>query len=497
MLEAGQTFAHFKILSHLGTGGMGEVYLAKDQKLHREVAIKILLADYFDDAERLQRFEREAKTAAQISHANAMGIYDMGKTPHPVSGKEVQYIVMERVHGTPLFEFLKERQLGLGRTIRIAEKIAAGLSAAHKLNIVHRDIKSSNILVDGDGNPKILDFGLAKPVDSLLAGADPIDTVSQELTKEGKIVGTISYMSPEQARGEKVDARSDIFSLGVLVYHMVSGEFPFSGPSQVATLAKILEAAHRRLPNVPPELQRILDKCLQKDAADRYQSAADLVVDLRNLRRQVDSGISDSISEMSSVGGPAATRIFEIKMSRKAKLWSLAGFVFVVGLIMAIIDNSKEQDDVLAVLSFENKTGNPDLDWMETGLPEILTTDLAQSEVISVVSRERILDYLNHQRRSGAIDGGKNFEQLGDAVAEAVRKSLQGVPGAAELLKDMKARGPAGSSGRYDHATKLDAARSLGATSVLSGSFYKMGTRSASTPAWRILPPVRSCWERK
>ncbi|MBU8934451.1 MAG: protein kinase [candidate division Zixibacteria bacterium] len=491
MLEAGQTFAHFKIMRPLGAGGMGEVYLAEDQKLHREVAIKILLADYFDDAERLQRFEREAKTAAQISHANAMGIFDMGTTPHPTTGKDVQYIVMERVHGVPLFEFLKERQLSLGRTIRIAEKIASGLSAAHKLNIVHRDIKSTNILVDDEGNPKILDFGLAKPIDPVQMGDESTDTVSQELTKAGKIVGTISYMSPEQARGEKVDARSDLFSFGVLVYHMVGGDFPFSGPSQVATLAKILEAKHVPLPNVPPELQRILDKCLQKDPSDRYQSAADLVVDLRNLRRQVDSGISDSITGLSSVSGQAVKQVFVSRLSGRAKLWSIVGVVFVIALIVAIIDNTNEasqpvidtfpveaiEGDALAVLSFKNKTGDPEFDWMETGLPEILTTDLAQSATISVISRERILDYLNHQHRTGEIEGGEGFDQLGDAISQAVAKSLEGVPGAADALKEIRAQARGKSSPRYDHAAKLEAARTLGATNVLSGSFYKMGDK--------------------
>ncbi|RKX27898.1 MAG: hypothetical protein DRP47_05765, partial [Candidatus Zixiibacteriota bacterium] len=491
MLETGQVFAHFKILQQLGAGGMGEVYLAEDQNLHRQVAIKILLADYFDNPEHLQRFEREAKLAAQISHPNIMSIYDMGKAPHPSTGKEVQYIVMERVHGRLLFEFLQSHQAGLSQVLRIAEKVADGLTAAHKLNIVHRDIKSVNIIVDDEGNPKILDFGLAKPLDPVQMDNNDTDTISQELTKAGKIVGTVSYMSPEQARGEKIDGRSDIFSLGILLYHMITGNFPFSGPSQVATLAKILEARQEPLQNVPPELSRIVDKCLQKNATDRYQSAADLVVDLRNLRRQIDSGISDSVSGMSSIGGPAVKQSFLNRLSRKAKLWSIVGVVFCIALIAAIIDDSDEssqpvidafhadavEGDALAVLTFENKTGDPDLDWLETGLPEILTTDLAQSASITVISRERIMDYLNHKQRADNVSGKEDKTNMAEAIREAVSRSLEGVPGAQEALKTARAQIRGTSSGRYDHAEKLEAARSLGAANVLSGSFYKLGDK--------------------
>ncbi len=447
MLTAGQTFAHFKIIKHLGSGGMGEVYLAEDQKLHRQVAIKILLADFFNEPERLRRFEREAKTAAQIMHPNIMAIYDMGEAMLPDESRKVQYIVMERVQGTPLFEYLQTKQPDLGDIVRIAEKIASGLAAAHKLNIVHRDIKSSNILVDDEGNPKILDFGLAKPLDPVQMDDDTenTDTVSQELTKAGKIVGTVSYMSPEQARGEQVDVRSDIFSFGILLYRMATGEFPFSGPSQVETLAKILETKHEppsgKKTGIPLELERIIDKCLQKNPNDRYQSAADLVVDLRNLRRQYDSGISDSVTGISKFSGrKTKTKIYSLSWT-KLLVGVLVLAVLVVGAVKLFhntnpgtLQNTETSGNTLAILGFENKTGDKSLDWLQTGLPEILMTDLAQSEAITIISSDRIRDYLRTKHSD------QDIKQL-------------------------------------TYSDRIKAAKFLGATNVLSGALYKLGSK--------------------
>ncbi len=193
MLNPGQMIAHFKVVKKLGEGGMGEVYLAEDQKLNRQVALKVLPADYFDDAERQQRFQREAKTAAQISHANVMAIYDIGAVADPTTGREMNYIVMEHVQGEPLTDYLQHHPNDMATVVRLAEKIASGLAAAHKINIVHRDIKALNIVVNKDGEPKILDFGLAKPLDAFQWGDkdDSTETVSQQLTKAGKIVGTV------------------------------------------------------------------------------------------------------------------------------------------------------------------------------------------------------------------------------------------------------------------------------------------------------------------
>jgi len=444
MLNPDQMIAHFKVVKKLGEGGMGEVYLAKDQKLNRQVALKVLPADYFDDAERQKRFQREAKTAARISHANVMAIYDIGAVTDPTTGREMNYIVMEHVQGEPLIDYLQHHPNDMATVVRLAEKIASGLAAAHKINIVHRDIKALNIVVNKEDEPKILDFGLAKPLDALQWGDkdDSTETVSQQLTKAGKIVGTVSYMSPEQARGEEVDLRSDIFSFGVLLYKMATGYLPFKDSSPVSTLAKILEARPEsprlKNQNVPTELERIIDKCLQKDPGDRYQDTRDLVVDLRNLRRQYDSGPTGSISAVSDVSA-AVPRVRTSKLS----VGRLALLVVALMALAAIVTNWFRTDggeyipalrageNSLAILSFENKTSDSELDWLETGLPEILLTDLAQSQAINLISRERLLDYLNREKK-------------GDADS-------------------------------YTHAEMLNAARALGAVNLLSGSLYKLG----------------------
>ncbi|MGB5106070.1 MAG: serine/threonine-protein kinase [Candidatus Zixiibacteriota bacterium] len=222
---SGDTLAHFRIISKLGEGGMGEVYLAEDTKLNRRVALKTLRDDYFSDQDRRDRFEREAKTAAQVQQANVMAIYDIGFAKTPGGTSDIHYIVMEYIKGHPLADFLAANINDTGKLLRVAEKIANGLAAAHKLGIVHRDIKPENIIVDEQEEPKILDFGLAKPITPLHSADQAIsgETVKANLTKMGTVIGTVAYMSPEQARGESVDTRSDIFSFGVLLYKMFTG----------------------------------------------------------------------------------------------------------------------------------------------------------------------------------------------------------------------------------------------------------------------------------
>ena len=213
---------------------------------------------------------------------------------------------MEYIKGRTLTEYVTSSTTDTSALLRLAEKIASGLAAAHKMSIVHRDIKADNILIDEHDEPKILDFGLAKAIEPLQMEGAPAsgETVKKQLTTAGTVVGTVSYMSPEQVRGEAVDNRSDIFSFGVLLYRMFTGDMPFVGSTQVSILAKILEAQHpsprSRNENINPEIERIIDKCLQKNPNDRYQDTRDLVVDLRNLRRQYDSGVSSSTSSMTA-----------------------------------------------------------------------------------------------------------------------------------------------------------------------------------------------------
>jgi eukaryotic-like serine/threonine-protein kinase len=453
MINTGQFVDHFKILEKLGSGGMGDVFLAEDTKLGRKVALKFLAADYFTDSERLGRFQREAKTAAQISHPNVTAIYDLGAFKAPGSNEKSLYIVMEHVSGESLKSRLSGAKTDLSEILRLAEKIGAGLSAAHKLGIVHRDIKADNILINEDGEPKILDFGLAKFAegailqDSDRPDANPDDddgdTISRELTQAGKIVGTVTYMSPEQARGEEIDTRSDIFSFGVLLYRMAAGEFPFSGPTQVSTLAKILEATQdppsAKNSAIPPELERIITKCLQKNAADRYQDTRDMVLDLRSLRKQFDSGITDSISSISSpaIALPRTSSI-------KGKALGL-GAVAVIALALTYAffpfggsDSGSGQqlaaaENSIAILDFANKTSDPELQWLESGLPEILLTDLTENQALNVIARSRILDHIRAKKNSSATN----------ATPEEMR----------------------------------EACALIGAGSIISGSYYKIGDK--------------------
>ncbi len=443
MFEVGDKFAHFEILSKIGEGGMGEVYLAKDLKLNRRVAIKVLHQESSDEKERKDRFIREAQTAAQINHPNVMGIFDIGSSE--INGKEFSYIVSEYISGRHLTDIISKSSHDLKELVRIAERIAAGLAAAHRLNIVHRDIKADNIMIEEGGEPKILDFGLAKAVQGMFFDKDSetTKTLSQELTKAGKILGTVSYMSPEQARGEKVDIRSDIFSFGILLYRMVTGEFPFEGPTQVSTLAKILESnpepPSARNQNIPLELERIIDKCLRKDVADRYQGASDLVVDLRGVRRQYNRGVTDSVSSISVMDKEIAKvkgfKFFPKFANRILIIEAAAGIAVVIAfLIFSDMFSAAESgntvttiENSLAIIGFENKTGDESYDWLTTGLPEILLTDLSQLSSLKIISRERIFD----------------------------------------CFPDKNAP--------HSHEACVKAAQSLGASKILTGSFYRLG----------------------
>ncbi len=441
-MHSGQTFAHFEIIRKIGQGGMGEVFLARDTKLNRQVALKTLGADFFDRPESKERFKREATTAASISHPNVMAIYDIGTAADPDTGQNIDYIVMEHIEGVSLRKVIAEEKLDMAGVLRIGEKIAAGLAAAHKVNIVHRDLKPDNVIIDTNDEPKILDFGLAKPIEVMKMADDEEsdDTISKELTRAGTVVGTVSYMSPEQAQGQTVDSRSDVFSFGILLYRMATGELPFTGSTQVSILAKILESRPEppsvRNAAIPAELERIIDKCLQKDANERYQDTRDLVVDLRRLRRQYDSGVSESVSTIAATPGGGAKSPAIGSMLKKVVL-PLAGAALVVVVVMSFlrqgqgVPTARAGEPGLAILGFENKTGDESLDWLQTGLPEILLTDLSQNGGLGLISQRRVLDYL-------------------------------------EAKDDESGKAPT-------HQMSVEAAKALGATSILSGSYFKVG----------------------
>jgi serine/threonine protein kinase len=311
-LEAGQLLSHYRIIQKVGAGGMGEVYLAEDTRLDRTVALKILPADVASDKSRMQRFKQEAKLASSLNQPNILTIFEFGDTD------SLHFIASEYVDGATLREYLRGRQLKLSEIIDISTQVVAALDAAHEAKIVHRDIKPENIMVRRrDLVVKVLDFGLAKltekaPTQSSAQSNSEVNTALLVRTMPGTVVGTINYMSPEQAQGSHVDERTDIWSTGVVLYEMVAGHMPFDGVTSSHTVVDILEKEPAPLANfgartIPPELQRIVSKALAKNADERYQTAKDMLIDLRNLKRRLDLDIEIERSTSPDWGTQSAT----------------------------------------------------------------------------------------------------------------------------------------------------------------------------------------------
>jgi eukaryotic-like serine/threonine-protein kinase len=282
----GQQICSYQILSLLGTGGMGEVYHARDTRLKRTVAIKVLPSNQMSDPERKKRFIQEARSASVLNHPNIITIYDIG------SENGIDFMVMEYVQGKTLDLRIPRKGMRLNEALKLAIQIADALAKAHSAGIVHRDLKPSNLMVLDDGLVKVLDFGLAKLTE---VGSGTGETLTLEsLTEEGMIAGTISYMSPEQAEGKKVDARSDIFSFGSVLYEMLSGQKAFAGHTKMSTLAAVVKQEPKALselvPDIPPELGRIINRCLRKDPGRRFHHMEDLKVELEELKEESDAG---------------------------------------------------------------------------------------------------------------------------------------------------------------------------------------------------------------
>jgi eukaryotic-like serine/threonine-protein kinase len=343
-LAAGTRFGHYEVIRQIGVGGMGEVYLAQDQKLDRLVAIKILNKKLNRDEATLHRFVREAKAASALNHPNILVIHEIGES------EAAHYIVSEFIEGRTLREVLTQSQMSLVEVLDVAIQIAGALAAAHGAHLVHRDIKPENVMVRPDGYVKVLDFGLAKLVEQenkSFFGLE--DATTRNQTAKGLILGTVSYMSPEQAKGEEVDERTDIFSLGVVIFEMIEGRTPFAGDSMSETFANLINAEPQALSGlaVPEELKRIIAKTLCKNKDQRYLTMKELLADLKFQHSAESELISDEIGSREviveaahNVGQqtkkvhPARTTWSAELSHRKPLLWTagVLGGVLLVGL---------------------------------------------------------------------------------------------------------------------------------------------------------------------
>jgi len=287
MTLVNQTISHYKIVSKIGAGGMGEVYCAHDSRLDREVAIKLLPADFANDQERLRRFEQEAKATSALNHPNILSVYDIGE--HEGS----PFIVSELLEGGELRERLDEMPIPLRRVVEYAQQIVSGLSAAHEKGIVHRDLKPENVFITKDDRVKILDFGLAKLRGPKSDESSSEDATRKAITNPGVVMGTVGYMSPEQVRGQTTDHRSDIFSFGAILHEMITGRRAFRRETMAETMTAILKEEPEELsatnPNINPALERIVSRCLEKKTERRFHSAHDLGFALESLSAPTSS----------------------------------------------------------------------------------------------------------------------------------------------------------------------------------------------------------------
>jgi eukaryotic-like serine/threonine-protein kinase len=334
---AGQFVGRYEILGSLGAGGMGHVYLAEDSRLKRRVALKVLRSEVADNPERMIRFEQEAKTASALNHPNILTIYEFDQT------ESVHFIATEFVDGQTLKEYTRATQIPLGKILDLAAQISGALAAAHSAGIVHRDIKPENVMVRRDGIIKVLDFGIAKLVQTSSLGIES-ETLVQ--TEPGTIIGTIAYMSPEQLRGLELDARSDIWSLGVVLYEMITGQAPFTGetPSHlgVSILEKEPAPLGQYVTNVSAELQRIVRKTLSKDRDQRYQTTSDLMIDLRNLRKEIDfEGSAFSSESAATLSGRQSTQTPTSQLASQSayegRRWTNRILVALVGIMLVAL----------------------------------------------------------------------------------------------------------------------------------------------------------------
>src|SRR5438132_3069333 len=403
----GQTIGHYKISEPIGTGGMGEVYLATDIVAGRKAALKLLPLRFTGDAERLKRFEQEAHAVVALNHPNILTVYEIGED------HSIHYIASELIEGETLRQRLAHGRMQLSEAVEIAIQVASALAAAHEAGIVHRDIKPENIMLRPDGYVKVLDFGIAKLAESAFADPSSVAVLRRvEATADrqrpmtligtilGSVLGTVRYMSPEQACGEHVDQSTDIWSLGVVLYEMVTAQTPFTGDTPVEVMSSILKKEPAPLTSylahVPAELQQIISKPLRKDREERYHSAHDLLEALKGFRHKLEFEA-------------------ELKRSTAAPLWlrwarsptALTRLLLIAALAVALpfywhrnLTTTSPPEKSIAVLPFENLSKDEENAFFAGGVQDEILTDLAKIADLKVISRTSVMKYKSDLERN-------------------------------------------------------------------------------------------------
>jgi len=384
-LTRGSVFAgRYEIIEELGKGGMGRVYRVEDKKIKKEIALKLIKPEIASDKKTIERFKNELTTARGVRHKNVCGMFDLGEE------KGQHYITMEYVSGGDLKRFIRRaKRLDTGTAISIAKQICEGLEEAHNLGIVHRDLKPQNIMIDTDGNARIMDFGIARSIKE------------KGITGAGVMIGTPEYMSPEQVEAKDIDQRSDIYSLGIILYEMLTGHLPFEADTPFAIGVKHKSETPKNPkefnPQIPDDLSGVILKCLEKEKANRYQSTREVKSELEKIEQGLPT--ADRVIPQKK---PLTSREFTVQLNMKKLFFpALAVFAFVV-LVLILWSPWKQKGSApissdkpsLAILYFENNTGDDELDHWRKGLSELLITDLSQSKYFRVLSGDRIYDIL-------------------------------------------------------------------------------------------------------
>ena len=414
---------HYKIEKLLGRGGMGEVYLAADTKLDRRVALKILPPEFSGNADRMRRFVQEAKSASALNHPNIITIHEIGE-----SGG-IHFIATEFIDGKTLNDYAKSNHLNYNSALEIAIQIASALDEAHSAGIVHRDIKPDNVMIRSNGLAKILDFGIAKLAAPTLTDAESA-TVIKDGTLPGAIIGTASYMSPEQAKGREVDAQTDIFSFGVVLYEMISGELPFEGENELEMIGAILKDEPKPLgADVPNEIAVIIGKCLRKDKNERYQAILDVGRDLAAVKQELDlknlinrstdphRNQGETQSPQSLTADDLSQTVTDQIVSSKPKTQYLTAFLLMLVLAVSGFVGYKyftptDYIESIAVMPFVNESGNSDTEYLSDGMTETLIGSLSKMPNLRVKARSSVFRYKGKDTNEQTIGRELNVQAI-------------------------------------------------------------------------------------